>query len=387
MVRVTIVCPPGSGKSGIGEYFEQIAPHVPDELTYVTLPHGEFNPYTNNPLSYLRTAIAAATSDTDVIHVQHEYGLFGSFSLMSWLFFPVLYVFSQLRGIPVIVTVHESLNQSHISGRLRLLKRAYLLCLNMCLAITASRLVFLSDNGASKFRASVPVKNYSVFPHGVTTTGKRDVSKRVARAELDYDEDDVIVAAVGYVARWKGSDLLVDLARRRPDIEFLLAGGPPNDSQREYFERIRRDAPPNLTVTGRLPFDAFQAAFIAPDLVLLPYRRVEHGGIINSVNQSGILNWCAAYAKPVVASDFRYFTKLKSAWDCVETAGEDDVDAFENRMIELLSDPERAEELRQGMREYAEAHSFEQVGRVHHDLYVDSVAKPADSGVPGPIRI
>ena len=386
MVRVTVVCPPGDGKSGIGEYFEQVSPHVPDDLTYVTLPHGELNPYTNNPLSYLRTALAAAMSDADVIHVQHEYGLFGSFSLMTWLFFPVIYLLSRLRGIPVIITVHEGLNRSHVSGRLRRLKQVYLFCLNACLAITASQLVFLSDDGAAKFRESVPVRNYSVFPHGVTTTGKRDVSERVARAELGYDEDDVLVAAVGYVARWKGSDLLVDLARRRPDIEFLLAGGPPNDSQREFFERIKENAPANLQVTGRLPSETFQAAFVASDLVLLPYRRIEHGGIINSVNQSGVLNWCAAYARPVVAADLPYFTKLKSEWGCVETAAENDVEAFEDRTTELLSDPDRREQLQRGMRKYAEAHSFEQVGRLHHDLYVDSLSASSDTAISGFIR-
>ena len=196
----------------------------------------------------------------------------------------------------------------------------------------------------------------------------------------------MLVAAVGYVARWKGSDLLVDLARRRPEIEFLLAGGPPNDSQREYFERIKENAPANLQVTGRLPSATFQAAFVAPDLILLPYRRVEHGGIINSVNQSGVLNRCAAYARPVVTSDLPYFRKLKSEWGCVETTAEDDIEAFEDRTIELLSDSDRQNQLQQGMRAYAEAHSFKQVGQLHHNLYDDSVAVSTGRDIPIPIR-
>jgi glycosyltransferase involved in cell wall biosynthesis len=360
--------------SGVGDYTEELVSHMSTvEPTVVPLPEGD------DPVAYLRRVLRIRTVEPDLVHVQHEYGMFGPFTLMTWLVFPAVYLQCRLLGIPVVVTVHEGLNGDLVSEPLVRVKRVYVRLVNLCIAWTVDHVVFLSSNTKREFLRSVDVRSHTVLPHGANTTRRIDCSRAEAKRRLGYEPDDLVVSEPGYVEPRKGTAILNQLAARMPEYEFLVAGGPASDAYREYFEEIRRNAPDNLRVTGRLPEDEFHTTFVASDLVVLPYRETEQRGVVNTLNQSGILNRCTTYGNVLVTSDLEYFGTMNEEWGCLHLVDFEDVETAVDEIEALLADGAERDRLVEAARAYAEANSFDSVARRHGEIYrrlVESRSSP-----------
>jgi len=366
MADVTMVSTPDDGSCGIGTYTGELIRELTNntDVDWVNVPLRSAN-----PLPYVQSAIKAGLGDSSVIHIQHEYGIYGPKSLWSWLFFPVLFILATLRNKRVITTFHSAWNGETIGSPLVSLKYIYVAANNTMLAATTDHAIFLSENAATEFRQSVPLESEEVLPHGVQTD-TRELSPSDAKHALGVDPDDTLVVEPGYIRREKGCDAFIDLARvYDDDVSFLLAGG--CQGNEAYCESIRRDAPANVRVTGTLDEDRFHAAFVAADLVVLPYREV---------TQSGIFNWCAAYEVPVVGSDTPYFRRLADRWNCVAVIDTEDATATAMRVGKLLDDADRRATLVAGMRDYRTAASMDSVAKRHLKLYA-SKGTNSDSDV------
>jgi len=364
-MNVVTVTAPGGGRSGIGDYVEDLTDGMAEaRVEKVLLPME-----CNDPVVFGKRAVRAGSMDADVIHVQHEYGMFGVVSAMSWVFFPILYLLAAWRGTPVVVTIHEGLNAEMVVGALKWPKGIYLHVLNRLIVLNVAHVLFLSRNTAEEFTESAPLDSYTTLPHGAQDERSVEMSKVEAKRRLGYEPEQSLITQPGYVEPRKGSDRMVDLATRMEDHEFLLAGGPAKDAYEEYFENIVDRAPPNLTVTGFLDEEQFHASFVAADIVVLSHQETEQGGIVNTVNQSGIFNHCATYNAPVVAPDLPYFRKIEENWGCLRLCDFDDMDTTERVVRELLSDEEQRTQLSERIREYAKAHSLREVAKRHERIY------------------
>lgn len=358
MTNVTMVAPPDDGTDGIGTYAGDLVSSFPDGVgvEYVSFPAGE-----TSPLPLLAAAVRAGRSCTDVVHVQHEYALFGPISAFSWPFFVVLFLLARLRGTPLVVTLHSAWNADTVAGEpLERFKRLYVLANNLLLATVADRIVFLSQNSRDDFLDSVSLVQYELFPHGVKMTETPEIAPEDAKAAFGYDPDDVLVVEPGYVREQKGTHVFVDAAERLGDVEILVAGGAQSPSEEAYVRELRDRAPGNVQFTGHLDEELFHAAFVAADLVCLPYLRM---------TQSGIFNWCASHGVPVAASDHEYFVRIAEEWDCVATFGTGDPADLARVVGHLLSSDDRRAELAANMESFREANSFEEIGAEHVELY------------------
>jgi len=358
---VTMVTTPGNGSCGIGTYARDLLDgieHVNTETVHV--------PQDDRSIRrFVGLAVRALRADSDVVHVQHEYGLFrreGSKypGVMGLVFFPLLFLASSLRSGRVVVTMHSVLrpqpDESDFSVRL------YLLLMHKLLAVGASHLVFLSPDCAQTFQEDIDLRSreFSVLSHGVKTDVPR-VPQGVAKRRFGFDPDDVVVAIPGFMRPPKGHDVFIEVARRLPEYEFMVAGGArPKGDDFEFAERIRSEAPENVTVTGMLDDEDYWVALAAPDLALLPYR---------VVTQSGTFNSCASQGLGVLASDADYFTRIEAKWGAPETVDVTDTDAIVERVRTLLEDDARRRRLAEVMRQYRRANSFEQVGAEHQRIY------------------
>ena len=304
---------------------------------------------------YVRKAIDAGRADADVIHVQHEYGIFGPKSVASWPFLLLLWLFATIREIPVVITLHTVWNAETIDPPLYRTKRLYVRLNNRLIAAVADHLIFLSDETREQFAMDATHPSVSVLPHGVQTD-TREVPN--AKAEFGYDEGTTLVVEPGFIRPVKGYETFLDVARALPDVSFMIAGGVQDRSHEAYAERIREEAPANVTITGVLDDDRFHAAFAAADLVVLPYE---------TVTQSGILNWCIAYELPVVASDREYFREFREECDGVEIfeSTNEAIDVVK----ELAADPGRRAGMAQAMETYRKTHSMEGVAADHCEIY------------------
>lgn len=363
MPSIRFVSPPAKNSSGVGKYSKNVANALAEEATV----HRQHYPAESNRLlAFAKHAIAAGSGDEDLVHVQFDYVQFGSFTLMSWVFFPLLFLSTRASGNSVVITIHEVITPELIRGRLSTLKSVYITLLNRLLALVADHIIFLSKQSERRFTGSVPVAEYSRVPHGVPKVSL-DRDQADAKTAFGYGPDDTVVIEPGYVSPRKGSDRFKRIAKRTPEYEFLLAGGSPREKYNEFVEQLRSDLPSNLKLTGRLDDKWFDSAFAAADVAVLPYQELYQNGIKNTVAQSGILNLCIAHELPIIATDCAYFTDLEAEWDCVRTFGSADEACL--LLDELVENPSVREEFVQNMREFKRYNNMSNVVSSHIDVY------------------
>lgn len=357
----TMVATPGDGTCGIGTYARDLCAAFED----VSWEIATIDQDDRSVLTVVRLAVAVMRSDTDVVHVQHEYGLFRRAGVdypgvMGLVFFPVLIAMNLLERKRIVVTMHSAIRPSPTAARR---DRWYLVVMHELIATAADHLVFLSEECQRDFRASVDIDEAaaSVFPHGVNTANARDIARPAAKAAFGFDPEDAVVVIPGFVRPPKGHDIFLEVAERLPNHEFLIAGGArPKGEDADFAREIREQAPENVTMTGHLSEERFPVALAAADLALLPYR---------VVTQSGTFNWCVAQGCPILASEVDYFTRMDAEWGTAETVAIDNRDAIAARVDALLDSDRRRSELRMNCRRYRQANSFEAVAREHTRIY------------------
>lgn len=354
MTSVTLISTPNDGTCGIGTYTGTLSEELDVDVSHVTVPLGSWN-----PISYLSATVEAGKTESNILHIQHEYGIFGPKSLMSWLFFPLLYFVARLQRKRVVVTFHSAWNEETIGPPLVGLKRIYVRYNNALVAKIADHAVFLSKNCKHRFLESASVTSYEVLAHGVQTETV-EMNQATAKERFGYDPDDVVVVEPGYVRPEKGYEIFLEVADRLEDYEFLVAGGSQTDEDDEYLSNISQTASENVQITGILEDAEFHSAFIAADLILLPYREV---------TQSGVFNWCVAYGLPVIASDEDYFCNLHEEWDCVALFESGDAEHAETKVRRFMRDEDERERLVGNMEAYRSSQSMDAVADDHVEIY------------------
>lgn len=286
---VSVVAPPVD-HGGIGQYADQLQSKMASEVRaeHILLYEGM------SASKYVSTATRATKKD--IIHIHFEYGLFRPKLLYALIFFPVLFFMSRFRRVPIVITIHEVWTTETV-GRIQY---GYIWLIHVAVAVTASRLVFMTENAEDDFRPS-RVSKSKLIPHGVDIDAVRDIDRTEARTLLDLEPGDTIVSQIGFVSRRKGTDDFLELARRHPEHEFVIAGGPLRGEDERYFQQVLDSAPENVRITGILSDSEFHATFVATDVAVLAYR---------DIRQSGILNWCFAYGIPAVCRAIERFEQL-----------------------------------------------------------------------------
>lgn len=169
------------------------------------------------------------------------------------------------------------------------------------------------------------------------------------------------VAYVGRLSEEKGYDLLVDVARCHPEIEFRLAGA--------LRDGCEENVPRNVRLLGHLSKDDLGAFLRDACLVALPSRCYE--GFPMTILEA------AAYGKPVVGPDHGGFTEIIGHGD--DAIGRlfrpGDVSDLEEKIIELWNDP--ASTMRLGQKAFEKLrvkYSTEVVYRQWSDLFCKVVS-------------
>lgn len=354
---VSLVSTPDAAGCDIGTYTGQLTRHLEGS---VNLHQVYLEIDSANPVHFLRTATRAGLADTDVVHVQHEYGLFGPKSVLSWIFFPILYVLTTLRGKPIVLTVHEAWSRETIESRPYLIKWWYIRVVNWMLRRIASDIIFLSDSVEQTFLEATDIESTHRIPHGVVFEEQSGLSKAEAKQLLGYDLADTVVVEPGYVSRQKGHDVFVTLAKRFEDAKFLIAGGSRSERDQPFINELRRSFPENVRMTGVLEDERFMTCFKPADAVVLPYRKE---------GQSGVFNWCASYEVPVAASKCGYFTSIAELYDCVELFTITNLDSAADAISQVLTNDERRRKIIAGLQSFKQSESLEVVAERHIDIY------------------
>lgn len=255
----------------------KLAEHVPDML------------------GYRRVA-----SRADVVHFQ-------------WL--PVQQLDGRLLpgGRPLVLTAHDVLPRD--AGRRR--REAQRASYERFDAVVAH-----SEHSAARLTDELGVERsrVHVIPHGALAH-----LAELPAGPPPFQTDARVVLFFGLLRPYKGLDVLLDAWRGVDGAELWIVGMPRMD-----VSELRASAPSNVRFVSRFVADAeLPAYFRRADLVVLPYREIEH---------SGVLFTALAFGKPLLVSDVGGFSEL-AASGAARAVAPGDADALRDALRELLADP------------------------------------------------
>ena len=359
-------------QGGIASYSQMLWPAVAEAATAA----GDFA-----PLTLLQTApdarsdaiSAAKELEPDLVHVQHEYGLFGSINpflngLPRWM--------RRLRrALPsatrIVATAHTVLPNGHrlITRRQgwrgplnRMANATVLPWMNRLwregtwgrfdgvIAHSAIQVTCLQECGVSAL-VTIP----HVVPE-IPSPARERPCNPIPR-----------ITVFGYFCPEKGQDVAIEALRHvRAPVLLRLAGSVRHPMNEGYQERCRRSIGEfglgdRVEVTGFVPEADISRLFLESDLVVAPFR---------STSGSGSLAQAMARGAPVLASDLPLNREINERVpDTLAFFANEDPRDCARQIERLLADPTRRHCLSRQALQYAATFSPPVIALQHLEFY------------------
>ncbi|MBA7520435.1 D-inositol-3-phosphate glycosyltransferase [subsurface metagenome] len=315
-----------------------------------------FSPCDNDIANKLFHIASKLTSD--IIHIQHEFGLYGSERGIQILDFILR---CKIADVPVVTTLH-TVNKN--AGR-----SEHIILENI---VKNSSAIIVHE----EYQKEILVKEFGcndkifVIAHGV-----RECKYHAKAKELLNIKDNKVVLLIGYFRPTKCFDKIVKLfpevVKNINDAVLLVAGkmrGLEYSDYQEYFFNLINNSPviKNIHVLrGQFPQHTFDNIMSAADVVVLPY---EKGA------QSGILAQSSAFNIPAVTSDLLSF-KL---WNKESGGG---LTAFTEKdyikhICDILTDDKLKQKLKSNIIEYNKGIFWSEIAKKHFLVYENVIKVP-----------
>jgi len=292
----------------------------------------------------------------DVMHVQHEYGLYGPHKGVHIIELLLRY---RLAGLSVVTTLH-TISEELRDYEERILKHV----VDESSAVIVHE-EFQRETLFKYFGTMRHIKDKThVIEHGVREAGPVPDAKR----KLGLEGRKVVLLC-GYFRPSKGLHKIIDafqhISRRDADAVLVVAGKTRNvefdDYRRELYTKLNTSpvADRIRVFRGQFPQHTFDTIVSAADVVVLPYE---------SGAQSGVMAQCFANHVPVVASNLRAFNLAidRSGGGLTCARDEDYVDTI----LKILNDAGLRRRLKENIRRYISGGAgWSRIARQHVAVY------------------
>lgn len=149
----------------------------------------------------------------------------------------------------------------------------------------------------------------AIIPHGNFDHYLPDefLTKSEAKAKLGIAESAKTLLFFGYIREYKGLDLLLDafslISDENQQVKLVIAGKPFSEElERQYLDKVSEITPQDAVIFhGKfIPFEDVATYFTAADLIILPYKNIDH---------SGIIHLAYSFSLPVIATNVGDFSE------------------------------------------------------------------------------
>lgn len=337
---------------GIAEYsrllVEELTSRV--EVAWITPPNG----------------FAPVMNQADVIHIQHQYFLFGGVAPWKNTFCALA---DQITA-PTVMTVHEFVPPSG-----NLARRLAIASTNRAQFGHPAVRLFIVHTEADRnhlVAAGVQPQRIWVLPHPVP---KSPCLPSVAEARARFGLGDAFVLTIfGFVARRKGHLIAIQALSHLPgNVRLLIAGGRHPDDRTDYMNQVQAaigaaKLHDRVTITGYLDAVDVGHAMAATDLVLAPFT---------AGSGSGSLAFAFACGKPVLASAIPPNVEMERRLPgCLALVPPNDAQELAAAVLRLQRDRRALARLAEDATRYAAQYSYGWFAEQTIRLYRNVLAEP-----------
>lgn len=265
--------------------------------------------------SVLRVASLIRREKADLVHVNTLYNLVGP-------------VAARLSGRPLVWHVREIMNESR-----------FVRCILSLQPLLATRAVAISSAVAKTL--SVPEERLRIVRNGIDLSEyEGPLDSTGLQTEFGLNPKTPVVVTVGRIEPWKGQETLIEAAPAVvadcPEVRILVVGAPAKNKP-EYERRLRERVSSlglqkNVIFTG--PRNDVPAILSRSDVLVLPSATPEPFG--RTIAEA------MAARKPVIATAAGGPLDIVVEGETGYLVPPCDPDALAARVLEVLSDPDRA---------------------------------------------
>jgi len=249
----------------------------------------------------------------------------------TWLLNPA--VLALWLGWPVILEMH-----AEVTGRVGpWLMRWFWRSSTQKRMLTTTRP--LRDSIKTVAGLEFPEDAVQIAPNGVDLVRYESLpDAKESRRQLGL-EDKLTAGFTGHIYPGRGADLLFELAKRMPDVNFLWVGGTPDEV--DCWRKQLADAgASNVTMTGFVNHSRLPIYQAAADVLLMPYGRSVSASsgqnIAEVINPMKMFDYMAA-GRAIISADLPVIHEVLNEENAV-FCEPGNVDVWERTLRDLLAD-------------------------------------------------
>ena len=307
--------------------------------------------------------IISITKDADIVHIQHEYGIYSFDDRL-----PMLLEKLKASAKRTLITIH-CVRPSQFSARGDIDEKYA----KRIADIADGVIVHLDSQKAILERLGIPSKKIHIIPHG---TAVSNADKKISRLRLKLPEKGQIITAFGFINPFKDLDVSIEVLKEIReevgDVYLFIAGGLSHDATKkakEYVELIRKkieehDLTDKVIFPNRFfPNEEIPYIFGASDVVLFTHYHEDR-------SVSGSIHLAIGAKKPVIAYRIPKFEVVKNISDELLILP-DNVSGIAKTGIRILKDKEFERYVLDRTDSYRNATSWPVTVHKHLKLYSD----------------
>ena len=279
------------------------------------------------------------TKKIDLIHVEHEYGLYQGFE-------PDFYGYLQTTKLPIVTTMHAVGSWQTDAG----------------IATVSKKVIVHNKYCADRFGFPCVV-----IPHGCLPAKR--LPKDDCKKSFGIDPRIKVVGYCGFISNYKGLEDLILAMTKVENVGLVLGGGwHVAGPETQYIAQLRQSSLQMLgdrcQWIGYVSDDKLASVYGSMDVVVYPSRYV---------SESGALLMALSHGKAVIA---RNLAPMREKAELGALTLFNSVDDLVQKIKELLEDDSLRKSLEEGAKKYCQANSWDNVAKRHIELYKSILTKP-----------
>jgi glycosyltransferase involved in cell wall biosynthesis len=340
-----ILCAPAPGQCGIGDYSLSLSRELEKQNVTVT----RINPGESSP----------AISQTDIVHIQHEYFLYGGVAPWKNRFWRYLKIIKR----PIVLTAHEfvrPIGPFYYRAAIQLTNK-------MTFGNSKIHCIIVhTEHDRKQFlKSGIKEDHIKVVRHGVPSTPKLP-DRKESRDFLELT-DEFTVTIFGFLSKKKGHmEAIKTMKLLPPSLNLIFAGGKHPEDTTAYVSNIEDEIKnaglsDRVRITGYLNENDVLKVMAATDLVLAPFTET---------SGSGSLAMAFSCARPILASDIKPHQEyIEETPGCVMLYPSGNIKQLAEMIDMLQKNQAMRNALAEGASKYRHEHTFSRMAAETIQIY------------------